>query len=73
MNKGIKRLGIIASVLWIIVGGLWTRGLVIDDLGRPAAAVLRSCEETITTGIMIGVKPVLSGAVGNMMPPGTAT
>lgn len=23
MNKGIKRLGIIASVLWVVAGGIW--------------------------------------------------
>jgi hypothetical protein len=31
---GLKRIGIILSVLWIVVGGLWTRGMVIDDLGK---------------------------------------
>jgi hypothetical protein len=45
VNKGIKRLGIIASVLWVVVGGLWTRSYIINDLGRIATASYRLCLE----------------------------
>jgi hypothetical protein len=31
---GLKRIGIILSVLWIIGGGLWTRSMVIDAQGQ---------------------------------------
>lgn len=43
MNKGIKRLGIIASIVWVVVGGFWTRSIVIDELGRFALYHYRSC------------------------------
>lgn len=43
MNRGVKRLGIIASVLWIIVGGFWTRGIIIEELGRFATSKHRLC------------------------------
>ena len=36
MNRGIKRLGIIASVLWVVIGGLWVRGLAVGDLSHVA-------------------------------------
>ena len=43
MNKGVFRLGIIASVLWVIVGGIWTRGIIVDELGRVATNSYSSC------------------------------
>jgi hypothetical protein len=43
MNKGIKRLGVIASVLWIVVGGFWTRGIVIAELGHFATSNHQLC------------------------------
>ncbi|MDN4984659.1 hypothetical protein QY049_15760 [Bradyrhizobium sp. WYCCWR 13022] len=45
MNKGIKRLGVIASVLWVVVGGLWTRSIVIKELGHFAISKHQLCLE----------------------------
>ena len=41
--NGWQRLGIIASVCWIIVGGMWINGHVIDDLGADAVTSYRQC------------------------------
>ena len=43
MNRGIKRLMIVASAIWIVAGGLWTRGIVIDQLGRIARSNYSIC------------------------------
>lgn len=43
MNKGIKRLGIIASILWIVVGGFWTRATIIQELGHIATSNYQLC------------------------------
>src|SRR5215470_8615828 len=32
--NGWQRIGLIASAVWIIGGGLWTRSLIIDDVGK---------------------------------------
>ena len=34
---------IVASVIWIVAGGLWTRGIVIDELGRIARSNYSIC------------------------------
>ena len=38
-----KRIGIILSVLWVVVGGFWTRGIVFHDLGKFATNQLDWC------------------------------
>ena len=38
-----KRIGIILSVLWIIGGGIWTRGVVMQEMGSFAKAQLHTC------------------------------
>jgi hypothetical protein len=32
--NGWQRIGVIASVVWVVAGGLWTRGLIVDDVGK---------------------------------------
>jgi hypothetical protein len=41
--NGWQRIGIVASVCWAIVGGLWVNSLVIDNLGASVSAELTSC------------------------------
>jgi hypothetical protein len=41
--NGWQRIGIVASICWIVIGGLWIRGNVFDDLAAPATAVYRNC------------------------------
>jgi hypothetical protein len=41
--NGWHRIGVVFSVLWCIAGGLWIRGLVIDDMGAAATSELRQC------------------------------
>jgi hypothetical protein len=41
--NGWKRIGIILSVLWVVVGGFWTRSMVIDGLGKFATNQLDFC------------------------------
>jgi hypothetical protein len=41
--NGWKRIGIILSVLWVVVGGLWVRGKVMDDMGFLAKFELDNC------------------------------
>lgn len=41
--NGWQRLGLIASVCWVVVGGMWVNGHVIDDLGAPIVATYRRC------------------------------
>ena len=43
--NGWQRIGIVASVCWFIVGGLWINSLVIGELGAPATAAYRACLE----------------------------
>ena len=43
---GWQRIGIVASVCWLVVGGFWINSLVIDDLGAPALANYRHCLDT---------------------------
>jgi hypothetical protein len=40
---GWQRIGVVASVCWIIGGGQWINGLVIDELSAPASKELRGC------------------------------
>jgi hypothetical protein len=40
---GLKRIGIILSVLWVVIGGLWVRGKVLDDMGFLAKLELHNC------------------------------
>jgi hypothetical protein len=40
---GWQRIGIVASLCWIIGGGLWINELVIDELSAPASKELRGC------------------------------
>ena len=41
--NGWKRIGIILSVLWITGGGIWTRGVVMREMGSSAKAQLHTC------------------------------
>lgn len=41
--NGWQRIGVVVSVCWFVVGGLWINSAVIDDLGRPAVAEHRRC------------------------------
>jgi hypothetical protein len=41
--NGWQRIGIVASVCWIIVGFPWINIQVIDDLARPVSAELARC------------------------------
>ena len=40
---GLKRIGIILSVLWVVIGGLWVRGKVFDDMAFRAKSDLEIC------------------------------
>ena len=40
---GLKRIGIILSVLWVVIGGLWVRGKVMEDMGSTAKGSLHVC------------------------------
>ena len=41
--SGWYRIGVVLSLLWCIAGGLWIRGLVIDDMGAAATSELSQC------------------------------
>lgn len=41
--NGWKRIGIVLSVLWCVAGGLWVRGLVINDMGAAVVSELKQC------------------------------
>jgi hypothetical protein len=41
--NGWQRIGIVASICWIVAGGLWINHVVIDDLGAPVGAEYRRC------------------------------
>ena len=38
-----QRIGVVLSVLWVVAGGLFIRGAVMDELGAPAEARLKAC------------------------------
>jgi hypothetical protein len=50
--NGWKRIGIILSVLWVVIGGFWTRGIIIDDLGRLASGNYRLCADMHAQGVV---------------------
>ena len=41
--NGWQRIGVVASICWFVVGGLWINGLVIDGLGAPARYEFNRC------------------------------
>jgi hypothetical protein len=41
--NGWLRIGIVASVLWILIGGFFINGAVSDSLGAPALEQLHRC------------------------------
>lgn len=41
--NGWQRIGVIASVSWFVIGGLWINSLVIADLGASATANYSAC------------------------------
>jgi hypothetical protein len=41
--NGWQRIGIVLTVIWCVVGGLWIRGLVIDDMGAAATSEYAQC------------------------------
>jgi hypothetical protein len=43
---GWQRIGIVASILWLVAGGLWINSLVIDDLGKFVVAAYSRCPES---------------------------
>jgi hypothetical protein len=47
--NGWQRIGIILSVLWVIIGGFWTREIVFEELYAPAKMVFGSCLESRST------------------------
>jgi hypothetical protein len=42
---GLKRIGIILSVLWVVIGGFWTRSMLFDSLGKSAKLQFETCLE----------------------------
>jgi hypothetical protein len=42
---GWQRIGVVLSILWFIVGGLWINSWVIDELGAAAVTQHRQCLE----------------------------
>jgi hypothetical protein len=43
--NGWLRVGIVASVLWVLIGDFFIHGRIIDELGAPVIAELKSCAE----------------------------
>jgi hypothetical protein len=41
--NGWQRIGVLLSILWFIVGGLWINSTVIEDLGAPVVAKHLRC------------------------------
>jgi hypothetical protein len=41
--NGWQRIGVVLSVLWVIVGGFWTRGIVIESQSEFARTRYRAC------------------------------
>jgi hypothetical protein len=46
LNKGIKRLGIIASVIWLVAGGIWNLGSVDKARRDRVSYSYISCTQT---------------------------
>jgi hypothetical protein len=44
--NGWQRIGIVASVCWLVGGGFWINGLTIGQLSEPVVNELRSCLES---------------------------
>jgi hypothetical protein len=44
--NGWQRIGIVASILWLVVGGFWINSLVIDDLSKFVLAAYGRCLES---------------------------
>jgi hypothetical protein len=46
--NGWQRIGIVLSVLWFVIGGLWINSLVLDSMGASAMAEHRRCLDAVT-------------------------
>lgn len=44
--NGWQRLGIVVSICWIVGGGLWINGKVIDEMAHPVVSEYQSCLNT---------------------------
>jgi hypothetical protein len=47
--NGWQRIGVLLSVVWIVVGCLYIRSVVMDTLGAPAVYQLRACLDAHST------------------------
>jgi hypothetical protein len=48
--NGWKRIGIVFSVVWLLVGSFWLSGVITDDAARRASIAYQTCTTNKTIG-----------------------